>query len=110
MPMKHLANKWRQADVKEDILRSARDFNQTVAEREKRAREDLRRIRVEDVPNGIQSCIARGGRVLGLPLDSAFLGTRALSEFLEWCEKQDLCVGVETEGPNEALLLISPIE
>jgi molybdopterin-guanine dinucleotide biosynthesis protein A len=108
--MRCLADKWRQADATEDILQSAKDFNQTMVEREMRAGESLARMRAEDVPQGIQSCMSRGGRILGLPLDSAFLGTRALSEFLEWCDKHDLRVAIEPENQDQTLLLISPKE
>ncbi len=108
--MQGLANKWRQADAKEDILQSARDFHQTAAAREIRARERLERMRVEDVPNGIQSCLSRGGRILGLTLDNAFLGTRALSAFLEWCDRHDLRASIEVQNRDQALLLIAPKE
>lgn len=108
--MQCLADKWRRAGAEEDTLQSARDFNQTAAEREIRAGEHLTRMRAEDVPQGIQSCMSRGGRILGLPLDSAFLGTRALSEFLDWCDSQGLAVAIEPESRDQALLLISPKE
>lgn len=108
--MQCLADKWRRANAEEEALRSATDFNETAAERELRAGESLARMRAEDVPQGIESCMSRGGRILGLPLDSAFLGTRALSEFLEWCDTQDLRVAIEPESRDQALLLISPKE
>ncbi|WP_148259248.1 hypothetical protein [Polymorphum gilvum] len=108
--MQCLADKWREADATEDILQSARDFNQAMIGREIRAGESLARMKAEDVLQGIQSCMSRGGRILGLPLDSAFLGTRALSEFLGWCDTQDLRVAIEPESRDQALLLISPKE
>jgi hypothetical protein len=108
--MQCLADKWRETDATEDTRQSARDFNQEMVRREIRAGESLARMRAEDVPQGIQSCMSRGGRILGLPLDSAFLGTRALSEFLEWCDKQGLRVTIELENRDQVLLLISPKE
>ncbi|KZD12439.1 hypothetical protein [Oceanibaculum pacificum] len=108
--MQGLANKWRQADAREDILQSARDFHQAAVERETRARECLERMKVEDVPNGIRSCLSRGGRILGLPLDNAFLGTHALSAFLEWCDNHDLRAFIEVQNRDQALLLIAPKE
>lgn len=106
--MANLGEQWRQqvgnAGTNSEILWNI------VRQREELARAWVRQIQLQDLPDGIKSCISRGSDSLALPLPLQLVTSQAIREFMNTLSEKGLLsdIALDDQDPDTALLLIIP--